>query len=228
MLHCSMIRKSIVKRPPAAKSAAVDMQTKTQPAQERSRQTYEAVLAAAAALLEEVGIDSLSTNLICARANLTPPALYRYFPNKYALLRELGIRLMHVQDQAVFDWIEGGGLDAETPEEAIRRDLEITRRVVDITRAQPAALWIARAMRAVPMLREVRVQSRERVADALFKAMRPRYANTSDEALRRAVRLNIELSSAAIEMILEEPDAQTDELIVEFSKMMAIYFSRFS
>ncbi len=203
------------------------MQTKTQPSQERSRQTYEAVLAAAAALLEEVGIESLSTNLICARANLTPPALYRYFPNKYALLRELGIRLMHVQDQAVFDWIESGGLDAPTDEEAFRRDLEITRKVVDLTRAQPAALWIARAMRAVPMLREVRVQSRERVADVLFKAMRPRLHNATDEVLRRAVRLNIELSSAAIEMMLEEPDAQTDELIVEFSWMMARYFARF-
>ena len=61
-------------------SGPVDMQTKAQPLQERSRQTYEAILAAAAQLLEEVGIDSLSTNMICARANLTRPALYRYFP----------------------------------------------------------------------------------------------------------------------------------------------------
>ncbi len=218
----------ISRRPAGQKSSPVDMQTKTQPLQERSRQTYEAILAAAAALLEEVGIDSLSTNMICARANLTPPALYRYFPNKYALLRELGVRLMQVQDKAVFDWVAAGGLVANSMEEALEKDFEITKRVIDITRAQPASLWIARAMRAVPMLREVRIESRNHVAEVLFQAMRPRYRNTSDEALRRAVRLNIELSSAAIEMIMEEPDAQTDEFIRELSWMMLLYFRRFT
>jgi AcrR family transcriptional regulator len=226
MLHSGMDK--ISRRPAGQKSSPVDMQTKTQPLQERSRQTYEAILAAAAALLEEVGIDSLSTNMICARANLTPPALYRYFPNKYALLRELGVRLMQVQDKAVFDWVAAGGLVANSMEEALEKDFEITKRVIDITRAQPASLWIARAMRAVPMLREVRIESRNHVAEVLFQAMRPRYRNTSDEALRRAVRLNIELSSAAIEMIMEEPDAQTDEFIRELSWMMLLYFRRFT
>ncbi len=204
-----------------------DIQAKAQPIQERSRATYEAILAAAARLLEEVGIDSLSTNLICARANLTPPALYRYFPNKYALLRELGIRLMQVQDQVVYDWIAGEGLDAATVEEAHRQDFEVQKRVVEITRAQPAALWIARAMRAVPMLREVRTQSREKVAQAVFRALRPRFKETSDETLSIAVRLNIELCSAAIEMIIEEPEQDADKMIAELSWMMVRYFSRF-
>ena len=204
----------------------VDMQAKAHPLQERSRATYEAILAAAATLLQEVGIDSLSTNLICARANLTPPALYRYFPNKYALLRELGIRLMQVQDQVVFDWLAEGGPEPMSLEEAFDRDFAVQKRVVDVTRAQPASLWIARAMRAVPMLREVRTQSREKVVDAVFAARRHFYRATSDETLRRAIRLNIELCSAAIEMIIEEPDNDADELIAELSWMTVLYYSR--
>jgi AcrR family transcriptional regulator len=213
--------------PATVRATAVDMQAKAQPLQERSRATYEAILAAAASLLEEVGIDSLSTNLICARANLTPPALYRYFPNKYALLRELGIRLMQVQDQVVFDWIAGYGLQPTTLEEAFEQDFAVQKRVVEITRAQPASLWIARAMRAVPMLREVRTESREKVVDAVFKSLRSRYHETSDETLRLAVRLNIELCSAAIEMIIEEPDKDADKLMAELSWMMVRYFMRF-
>ena len=209
------------------RSTAVDMQAKAQPLQERSRATYEAILAAAATLLEEVGIDSLSTNLICARANLTPPALYRYFPNKYALLRELGIRLMQVQDQVVFDWIAEVGLAPTTLEEAFQRDFAVQKRVVEVTRAQPASLWIARAMRAVPMLREVRTQSREKIVEAVFGTMRPNYSETSDEQLRLGVRLNVELCSAAIEMIIEEPHEDGDKLIAELSWMMVSYFSRF-
>ncbi len=174
-----------------------------------------------------MGIDSLSTNLICARANLTPPALYRYFPNKYALLRELGIRLMQVQDQVVYDWMAGDGLTATTVEEAHAQEFAVQKRVVEITRAQPAALWIGRAMRAVPMLREVRTQSREKMVGAVFRALRPRFTETSDETLCIAVRLNIEMCSAAIEMIIEEPEQDADKMIAELSWMMVRYFMRF-
>lgn len=57
------------------------------PKQERSQATYELLLNVAGELLAEVGIDRISTNLICARAGLTPPALYRYFDDKYACWR---------------------------------------------------------------------------------------------------------------------------------------------
>ena len=68
------------------------------PRQKRSAQTFELILDTAASLLEEVGLDKLNTNLICERAGLTPPALYRYFPNKYAIMEELGRRLMKAQN----------------------------------------------------------------------------------------------------------------------------------
>ena len=229
MLHSAMNKIGGPPRGPkiaATPPAPVDMLTKTQPLQERSKQTYEAILSAAAALLEEVGIDSLSTNMICARAKLTPPALYRYFPNKYALLRELGIRLMEVQDQAVFDWINAGGLIADNAEDAFQKSYDIQIQLNAITRAQPAALWIARAMRAVPMLRQIRVESRERVADAFFGALRPQFRDVRDTVLRTAIRMNLELGSAATEMFLEEPDADEKEIVTVLSWMMVGYFAK--
>ena len=70
--------------------SAPDLDTKTLPRQGRAQETFERILAITADLLSEVGIERLSTNLICERAGLTPPALYRYFPNKYAVLHALG------------------------------------------------------------------------------------------------------------------------------------------
>ena len=58
------------------------------PAQQRATETYERILEAAAQTLIEVGVERLSTNLVCMRAGVSPPALYRYFPNKYALFAE--------------------------------------------------------------------------------------------------------------------------------------------
>src|ERR1700749_4229269 len=78
--------------------------TNVRPTQSRGRTSYDAILRAAGELLLEVGIERLSTNLVCKRAGLSPPALYRYFPNKYALLRELGAQLMLAQDKVVFRW----------------------------------------------------------------------------------------------------------------------------
>ncbi len=204
------------------------MDTKTLPLQERSRQTYEAILAAAAEILEDVGIDRFSTNLICARAQLTPPALYRYFPNKYALLKELATRLMDAQDRAVFAWIDQGGLDAATQEEAFRKNLDIQTRVNLITRSQPGALWILRALRAVPAMRQVRIESRNKVAERLFQGMRGQYKTATDAELRRAIRLNLELAHAATELVLEEPDNEPDEISAELSWMIVLYYGRFS
>ncbi|MFX7961174.1 helix-turn-helix domain-containing protein, partial [Acinetobacter baumannii] len=61
-------------------------------------------LATAAELLGEVGIERLSTNLVCRRLGLSPPALYQYFPNKYAILHELGQRLMQRQNELLGPW----------------------------------------------------------------------------------------------------------------------------
>src|SRR5262249_31941379 len=59
------------------------------PRQERALQTYERLLDVAGELLAEVGVERISTNMICARAGMTPPALYRYFKDKYAVLEAL-------------------------------------------------------------------------------------------------------------------------------------------
>src|SRR5512139_3320805 len=84
--------------------AGPDLRQKTVPRQGRALETYERILGVAAELLGEVGVERLSTNLVCERAGLTPPALYRYFPNKYALLHELGERLMAAQNQLLEAW----------------------------------------------------------------------------------------------------------------------------
>ena len=60
----------------------VELDRKRVPTQTRALETCERILDAAATLLGEVGIERLSTNLICERAGLSPPALYRYYPNK--------------------------------------------------------------------------------------------------------------------------------------------------
>src|SRR5512140_477796 len=142
-------------RPAARKPSLV---AKKQPAQKRATETYEHILEVAAQMLEDVGIERLSTNMVCERAGLTPPALYRYFPNKYALLSELGQRLMQRQNELIPRWITPEVLAGTTAdlEQALAGLLLDTYRV---TKRTPGGVWILRALRAVPSLLKVRLDS---------------------------------------------------------------------
>src|SRR5271163_1217856 len=112
---------------------------RTPPRQDRALQTYERLLDVAGELLAEVGIERISTNLICARAGMTPPALYRYFKDKYAVLEALGQRLMDRQNAVLFAWLERcapQGLAALTDGvEQLMRD------TADVTASEPGAIW---------------------------------------------------------------------------------------
>jgi AcrR family transcriptional regulator len=72
------------------------------PRQERAQATVLAVLEATAALLTEVGYEGVNTNAVAARAGVKPPAVYRYFPNKFALYLALAEKLQGELD-AVMD-----------------------------------------------------------------------------------------------------------------------------
>jgi AcrR family transcriptional regulator len=205
-------------------ASAPSLDAKSLPSRRRGKDTFEAILATAGVLLAEVGFERLNTNLVCERAGLTPPALYRYFPNKYALLAELARRLMDAQDEVVFEWMEQGGSVAATLEEAVAKSSALRKQLIVVTRAQPGGMWILRAIRALPALREVRVASQSKVLDRQFALMRRAYPQVSDERLWTAVRLSEETVYAMIEMILEDPGLDEDQVIEETSWMTTLYF----
>jgi AcrR family transcriptional regulator len=56
------------------------------PLQARSRATIDAVLAAAAHIIESSGVAGFNTNAVAERAGVSIGSLYQYFPNKDAIL----------------------------------------------------------------------------------------------------------------------------------------------
>jgi AcrR family transcriptional regulator len=205
-------------------SPDIALDAKLQPTQARGQDTYEIVLATAGELLREIGFEQLSTNAICKRAGLTPPALYRYFPNKYAILKELGDRLMRAQDEAVLAWVEAGGFEGATSQERIEKNVVMLTEMIDMTRRFPGGAAIGRALRAVPMLQQLRFASRDMVADNFAEILRGRFPHVSDARLRIAMRMTVELTYAATEMAVEEPDRDAEALIREVCLLFDRYF----
>ena len=72
--------------------------TRQLPRQARSRATVDAILEAAAQLLEVVGERGFNTNAVAERAGVSIGSLYRYFPNKRAVLAALARREMEANN----------------------------------------------------------------------------------------------------------------------------------
>lgn len=77
------------------------LKPRSTPQQARSRATVERILQVTAELLEEVGVEAFNTNLLAGRAGLGTRAIYRYFPNKLAIL----VAMAESFGAAERDWI---------------------------------------------------------------------------------------------------------------------------
>jgi AcrR family transcriptional regulator len=189
----------------------VGISSRPAPRQERAVQTYERLLDVAGELLGEVGVERISTNLICARAGMTPPALYRYFKDKYAVLEALGQRLMARQNAVLFAWLETHApLGFKALGDAAEALMQAT---AEVTAAEPGASWTLRALRAVPQLAHVRLDSHRLVTDRMCEVYAPLLPDLPREVLWRRVRISIEFGFAADEMLHEETLIDRDDLL---------------
>lgn len=200
-----------------------DLETKS-PMRKRGKDTFEMILSTAGELLAEIGFEKLTTNLVCERAGMTPPALYRYFPNKYALLSELARRLMAAQDDIVERYIANEPNRYTSLNAAVAWHIQLRKELIRVTRAQPGGLWILRAIRSVPALQEVRIESRDKVLEMQLAGIGKRFPDVPIERLQTAVRLSEQMAYAANEMLIEDPMLDEDRIVEEVSWMTALYF----
>ncbi len=191
---------------------------KAPPKQDRARATYDRLLDIAGLLLAEEGIERISTNRIAAEAGLSPPALYRYFGDKYAVLEALGRRLMERQNAVLEAWIErhrSGGIAAMADHIG-----ELLAETATVTRAEPGAVWTLRALHATPRLVHVRLESHRHVTDRLTDACLPWLVGVPRETCWRRLRLAVEIGFAADEMLYEEDRVAAAAVLADAARLL--------
>jgi AcrR family transcriptional regulator len=178
------------------------------PTQRRAIATYERLLDSAGELLEESGVERISTNLVAERAGVGPPTLYNYFTDKYDLLAALGERLMDQQNALVV-------LDADQDEAALAASLV---KHVQVTLAHPGGPWVMRMLHAVPQLAKVRLTSHHAVASQLAEALLNRDLTLDRATAERRARLAVEFGYAALEMVFDEDGQDIDAIMRDTAK----------
>lgn len=192
------------------------LKSRGRPKQARGERTAEAILEATAALLDEVGIERLSTNMVCKRAGLAPPSLYRFFPNKYALVKELADRLMTAQNSA----LANRQIDLENLTDSIFKTLKSQ---LEVTLAFKGGPMIMRSLHAVPVLRAVRLKSHETATRALFQRYADLMPDVPEDELRRRARLVIEVGYATLEYAFDAPKAARVQILKDAAHMLSLY-----
>lgn len=201
------------------KSPRRDLPRREPPTSEKSRETYGKLLDAAGQLLGEVGFEKLTTNAICARAGMTPPALYNYFSDKYEILEALAQRLLKRQNDAYAVWLFQG--DSWSNLEKQVEFLEGWYRIAaDIIATEPGAQWTMRALRAMPKLAHIRVESQRMNTDRLFEFYRRIRPDLDPELLWVRLRIRIECGWVVDELAMEEDKIPHDVLFHEVASLL--------
>jgi len=207
------------------KTVLPEMGVKKAPSQARAVETYERILGACADLLGEVGIERLSTNLVCQRAGISPPALYQYFPNKYAILHELGVRLMQVQNELLMPWAVPATM--ALPETEFAQSVAaMFLQTLALTEQVPAGIWVTRALRAVPSLQHVRNVSHDQVTALLLGAFLGAHPEADEAQSRLSIRLAIDALYAAQELLFDDPSLDPQAVARTMSEMVAAQLVR--
>lgn len=178
-----------------------------QPIQERAQATIDRICAAATAILTEQGWDAFNTNAVAARAGVSGPTVYRYFPNKYVLAAELRRRVDESEARAAVDAIERIPTSTRLSV-AVRTWIDAT---ATARAGQPAAILLRSIPRSIPDLQDDGHKP-DAVLTALTNAlhqMRPTLAQHACQVRGRAILTSVD---ALIDDALREGAIDKDQL----------------
>jgi AcrR family transcriptional regulator len=209
--------RSSTRVPRRTKGAELDL--RRTPMQARGQATFERILDATAELLDKVGTEALTTNLISRTADVNVATLYQYFPNKQAVLLALFKRQNETRVEIGKQMISGL---AHSPD--WRRMIgNGVQAVAEARRRAGGATALRLAMRSSPDLLEHDRQQSVEIAGTLSRelvdaGLRP------DKALLIA-RCTIEALTAVLDLWSIESGGKDDRILEQAKVLVCGYLA---
>lgn len=192
------------------------LNARRQPVQQRARERTQQILDITARLLEEVGIDDLTTILIAKELGISVGSLYHYFPNKHAILFALGEHWLEQMTQAMRD-IEAFDLEHMTLEQYVEAAIE---RMLSVYKAQRAVLPLAQALWAIPELRDLDIQHDTLVIGCLVGIFKRLGFQGSDSELGRIGRVYLEATHSVLLTIVSQKTVRSRRSLDDLKAMV--------
>lgn len=190
-----------------------------EPVQERSRQTVTRILDAAAALIDDSGVEAATTRAIADRAAVAYPSLYRFFADREEILDRLLER--HLAELDALDIKAESTWQITSVEDLINRELDLHIAYYE-EHPSAARLWLGGrssptvVARVRDRIRELSDRMRERlIADGMIPA----------DADPRAVLMITELGDRILDVAFRDRSTP-DQAIIELGRTALTAYAR--
>jgi len=209
---------SVKSREPNAtrgRPTATRLKPRRSPVQERAKERTFKILDTAARLLEEVGIDNLTTILIAERLKISVGSLYHYYPNKHAILHALGAKWLQEMTTTLAE-LERLDIEALSLGEFID---EAVDRLVAVYKRQRAILPLAQALWSIPDLRALDHEHDVMVIASMMRMFRRLGFRVTDNELNRLGRAWLETTHSLSLVIVEQHSVRAQRTTGDLKNM---------
>jgi len=194
------------------------------PQQARSREKFDAILAAALSLIHEKGYEQVSMREIAREVGLPIASIYQYFPNKLAIVRQLWESYTASLGESLR--VELNGLADDPSGTTLNRAVsEIIDHMVAHHKDNPEFVEIWRCVDASPELRASNLQDTIWVAETISAAIlriEPRAGK--EEVMSRAL-IACEAASSTVKLAQELPPELLNGLYENLKSVLISIFA---
>jgi AcrR family transcriptional regulator len=179
------------------------------PQQQRSLERFERVLAAAAGLIAETGIESVRMSEIAERAGVPIGSVYQYFPDKLAIVRTLADQVLDRVHQQLVDTYA----DVTTKAEFLDRTDTLVQEYYTLITEDPVARHILMAMQSDRDLQQLDIDDSRRNAEVVLQAGRRFVSPGSRDEFTTLCVLVMHLTGSAVRLAVAVSRPEGDRLM---------------
>tara|TARA_R110002074_G_scaffold250524_1_gene422197 strand:- start:918 stop:1541 length:624 start_codon:yes stop_codon:yes gene_type:complete len=190
------------------------------PKQERSRLTREAIIRATLDILEETGIEKISTNMIASKAGINISSLYKYFTDKYEILNELALAFSQKQADLICNYLSDTPID--TPLDKVCHEMVDT--IVDGTKNDRALVQLQRALIIYPNLHASYQGTNIEIGEAMKPFLKAWNIHLSKKELATAMLCMGEMFGALQDLALSRSSTYDRDVINELKRLVTFYY----
>ena len=199
---------------------ANDLSPRVRPVQARAKQTVDLILDNAGVLLDEVGVDAFNTNLLAERAGVAVRSVYRYYPNKLAVIVGLAERQAS-EWQALLARL---ALPLSDPNQSACNAWDaVLDAYVSYIEAKQGRSAMHRAMQALPQLSEVNRRDNEVLADTIYRALKTRGLRQPAGRLQSISKVLLDTMDVSVDEALRRRGRVARPLLDELKRMHRSY-----
>ncbi len=199
------------------------------PKQKRAKETFELILSTSIQLICEVGFDKFTTKMVAERAGILIRNVYRYFPNKLAIISALAERMSILEAE----YLDNFSILSNTKfslEDAINMTGDA---FINAAQSEPAYFHIRNALHGSPELAKLfDERSAQNLVTTLSVALSKRAPRLSTSKLKLLSLVVIDTATALlnrcfIELYYSNNKQKSDLIIKELKSMLHAYLSKY-